>query len=161
SGIQTGFSQATPIQATLDSGLTYVANNANPLPNGLLAPRGADGGLSTNLGQNVVFYPLVRKRAYVQRWAFGIQRELPEQFLIEGMYVGNRGTRLGINHQLDNTPAQYLSTSPVRDNNTINFLGQSFPNPFFGTNPIYTANISRANLLRPWPQFTGVQVEQP
>ena len=56
-GQQAGFSQATPIQASINSGLTYVATNANPLPSGLLAPRGAEGGLSTNLGQAVTFYP--------------------------------------------------------------------------------------------------------
>src|SRR5262249_7120149 len=160
-GLQSGFSQSTPIQASLDSGLTYVATTANPLPSGLIPPRGAAGGLSTNLGQSVTFYPSHRTRPYMQRWSFGIQQELPAQFLLDASYVGNRGTRLGINHQLDNTPAQYLSTSPVRDNTTINFLSQSFPNPFFGLNPIYTANTSRAALLRPYPQFTGVSVEQP
>ncbi|MDQ6663064.1 MAG: carboxypeptidase-like regulatory domain-containing protein [Acidobacteriota bacterium] len=160
-GLQFGFSQATPIQPTLDSGLTFVASTANPLPSGLIAPRGAAGGLATNLGQAVTFYPTDRHRADVQRWSFGVQQELPGQFLVEGTYVGNRGTRLGLTHQLDNTPAQYLSTSPTRDTQTINFLNQSFPNPFFGTNPIYTANTTRANLLKPWPQFTGVSVEQP
>ena len=160
-GQQAGFSQATPIQASINSGLTYVATNANPLPSGLLPPRGAEGGLSTNLGQSVTFYPEHRKRAYVQRWSFGVQQQVAGQFLVEATYVGNRGTRVGINHQLDNTPAQYLSTSPTRDATTINFLSQSFPNPFFGTAPIYTTNISRANLLRPWPQFTGVSVEEP
>jgi hypothetical protein len=161
SGQQAGFSQSTPIQASLNSGLTFVATTANPLPSGLLAPKGADGGLATNLGQSVTFYPAHRKRAYVQRWSFGVQQQVAGQFLVEASYVGNRGTRVGINRQLNNTPAQYLSTSPVRDAATINFLSQSFPNPFLGTNPIYTANISRANLLRPWPQFSGVSVEDP
>jgi hypothetical protein len=160
-GQQAGFSQVTPIQASLDSGLTYVATNANPLPSGLLPPLGTEGGLATNLGQSVTFYPEHRKRAYVQRWSFGVQQQVAGQFLLEATYVGNRGTRLGINRQLNNTPAQYLSTSPTRDAATINFLSQAFPNPFLGTAPIYTANISRANLLRPWPQFTGVSVEDP
>jgi hypothetical protein len=160
-GMQSGFSQATPIQATLDSGLNFVATTANPLPTGLLAPLGAAGGLATNLGQSVTFYPRERKRPYIQRWSLGVQQEILGQFLVEASYVGNRGTRLGINHQLDNTPAQYLSTSPTRDVATINFLSQSFPNPFFGTAPIYTSNTTRAALLRPWPQFTGVSVEQP
>jgi hypothetical protein len=161
SGLQAGFSQSTPIQASIDSGLTYVATTANPLPTGLIAPRGAAGGLSTNLGQSVTFYPSQRTRPYVQRWSFGVQQELPAQFLLDASYVGNRGTHLGVTRQLDNTPAQYLSTSPVRDANTINFLSQSFPNPFFGLNPVYTSNTSRAALLRPYPQFTGVSVEQP
>ena len=55
--IQTGFSQSTPIQASLDSGLTYVATTANPFPTGLIAPAGASGGLTTNLGQAVSFFP--------------------------------------------------------------------------------------------------------
>jgi hypothetical protein len=154
--IQTGFSQSTPIQASLNSGLTYVATNANPLPNGLIAPRGASGGLSTNLGQNISFFDENRKQAYVQRWSFGLQQALPSQFMTETTYVASRGTRLGVTRQINNTPAQYLSTSGVRDQRTIDFLSQSFPNPFLGTHPIYTANISRANLLRPYPQFANV-----
>ena len=38
--IQTGFSLSTPIQASLDSGLTYVANTADPFPTGLIEPLG-------------------------------------------------------------------------------------------------------------------------
>jgi hypothetical protein len=160
-GLQAGFSQSTPVQATLDSGLSFVATTANPLPGGLLAPRGSSGGLSTNLGQTVTFYPAERKRPYIQRWSLGLQHEIKGQFLVEASYVGNRGTRLGITHQLDNTPSRYLSTSATRDTATINFLSESFPNPFFGTAPIFTTNTTRAALLRPWPQFSGVSIEQP
>jgi hypothetical protein len=154
--IQTGFSQSTPIQASLNSGLTYVATNADPLPNGLIPPAGASGGLTTNVGQNISFFAANRKQAYVQRWSFGLQHALPAQFMAEASYVASRGTRLGITRQINNTPAEYLSTSGVRDQRTIDFLSQTFPNPFRGTDPIYTANISRANLLRPYPQFGDV-----
>jgi hypothetical protein len=154
--IQTGFSQSTPIQASLDSGLTYVATTANPFPNGLIPPAGASGGLTTNLGQNVSFFAERRVQPYLQRWSFALQQQLPGQFLAEAAYVSSRGTRLLVTRQLNNTPAEYLSTSPVRDERTIAFLSQQFPNPFFGIHPIYTANISRANLLRPYPQFNNV-----
>jgi Carboxypeptidase regulatory-like domain/TonB dependent receptor len=160
-GLQTGFSQSTPIQASLNNGLTYVATTANPLPNGLLAPVGAAAGLATNLGQALTFYPTVRPRPYVQRWSAGVQRELPGQVLLEASYVGNRGTHLGVTRQLNNTPAQYLSQLPVRDAQTINFLSQQFPNPFFGINSIYGTTMTRANLLKPYPQFGNVAVEQP
>jgi len=159
--IQTGFSQSTPIQASLDNGLTYVANNANPLPGGLLAPLGPAGGLSTNLGQSIEFYDYNRKHPYAQRWSFGIQRALPGQFLIDASYVGNRGTRLPVSRELNATPARYLSTLPTRDQQTINFLTAQFPNPFQGLNPIYGSTISRANLLRPFPQFGNVSVIEP
>lgn len=159
--IQTGFSQSTPIQASLNNGLTFVATTANPFPNGLIEPLGAAGGLATNLGQSVTFFDERRKQPYVQRWSAGLQRVLPGDFLAEAMYVSSRGTRIGVARQLNNTPQQYLSRSPARDQRTIDFLSQQFPNPFFGTHPIYGQNISRANLLRPFPQFSGVSVNQP
>ena len=37
-----GFSQTTPIQPTQDNGQTFKATLANPFPNGLIAPLGAD-----------------------------------------------------------------------------------------------------------------------
>lgn len=156
-----GFTLATPIQATLDNGLTFIATTGNPFPNGLNQPLGAAGGLRTNLGQGVTAYPNARKNAYAQRWSAGLQRVLPANFLVEASYVGNRSTRLNVTRNLNFTPAQYLSTSPVRDQNTINFLGQNIPNPFRGTDPIYGANISRANLLRPFPQFGNVNIQEP
>ncbi len=159
--IQTGFSQGTPIQASLDNGLTYVATTANPFPNGLLPPRGPAGGLTTNLGQGIDFHNPGRKHAYAQRWSFGVQRLLPEQFLVEASYVGNRGTRLGVDREFNAIPAQYLSRSPVRDQPTIDFLSQTFPSPFFGIDPIYGKNISRANLLRPYPHFGAIGTEDP
>jgi len=49
----------------------------------------------------------------------------------------------------------------VRDQTTINYLTATFPNPFSGIDPIYGTNISRANLLRPYPQFGDINVEEP
>jgi hypothetical protein len=86
---------------------------------------------------------------------------LPAQFLAEATYVSSRGTRLAINRQINNTPAEYLSRSPVRDQRTIDFLSQTFPNPFAGIHPIYGANMSRGNLLRPYPHFNGVSFTEP
>jgi len=151
-----GFSQSTPIQASLDNGITFIATNANPFPNGLIRPAGAAGGLMTNIGQDVSFWAAKRYNPYAQRWSFGLQQELPGKFMVESSYVGNRGTRLNINRQLNNTPAQYLSTSPVRDQATIDFLGFNSRNPFSGLNPIFGQNITRGSLLRPYPHFGNV-----
>lgn len=159
--IQTGFSQTTPVQATLDNGLTYVASTANPFPNGLLAPTGSSLGLSTNLGQALQVYDPTRKNPYAQRWSLGFQRQLPAQFVVELSYVGNRSTRLAVDRNLNAFPNQYLSTSPVRDQATINLLSANFANPFAGLNSIYGANTNRSQLLRPYPQFGDITVNQP
>lgn len=159
--IQSGFSQSTPIQASLDAGLTYPATTANPFPTGLLQPVGPNDGLSTYLGQPVSYFAPKRKNSYAQRWSFGFERELPGQFKLDASYVGNRGTRLPISRNLNFVPAQYLSKSLVRDAATISYLGQLFANPLSGTNPIYGSSVSRAGLLLPYPQFGNITVEDP
>ncbi len=79
----TGYSLATPIQASLDNGLTYLATNATPFPTGLLKPAGNSNGLLTNIGQGVSFFPSRRSHPYSQRWSFGLQQELPMKAMIE------------------------------------------------------------------------------
>jgi hypothetical protein len=159
--IQIGFSQATPIQASRDSGVTYISTLNNPLPTGLLAPLGASGGLATNLGQAIQVFDPKLKAPYSQRWSFGLQRSLPGQYVLDVSYVANRSTNIGATRQINNTPAQYLSTQLVRDQKTIDYLTAQSPSPFSGLNPVYSSQISRANLLRPYPQFGDISVSQP
>lgn len=158
---QYGFSATTPIQASLDNGLTYVATIANPFPTGLQQPVGSGLGLATNLAQNITVLPENRKQPYAQRWLFGIQREFVNGFVVDASYVGNRGTRLPINREMNFTPQQYLSKSRVRDPATITYLSQTFPNPFYGTNPVSTRNITRADLLKPYPEFGNITMTEP
>ena len=99
-----GFSQTTPIQPTQDNGQTFTATLANPFPNGLIAPLGATGGLETNLGQNITYFPRDRKAPYAQRWSFGVQQEMKGGFVVETSYVGNRGTRLPANRNINGRP---------------------------------------------------------
>jgi hypothetical protein len=156
-----GFSLVTPILATLDDGLSWRAGLANPFPTGLDQPLRAEGGLSTNLGLPVTAFPDFRPNPNAQRWTFGFQRQLPQQFLLEAMYVGNRNTRLNVVRNMNYTPAQFLSTSPVRDQPAIDFVGRAFPNPLHGTNPIFGRFMSRGGLLRPFPQFGNVFIHDP
>jgi hypothetical protein len=157
---QAGFSQSTPIQASLDNGVTYQATLANPLPTGLLPALGAAGGLATNLGQAITAFDPNMRQPYSQRWSFGVQRFLPGRFVLDVSYVGNRSTHLSIAQQANATPAQYLSTSPVRDQATINALTQQFTSPFAGLNPVFGTSISRATLLEPFPEFGTVTVQR-
>lgn len=159
--IQTGFTATTPVIPTVDNGVTYIASLANPFPNGLQQPAGSALGLATNLGQDLMVYPTHRVLPYAQRWSFGLERQFPGGYLLDASYVGNHGIRLPLNRDLNATYASYLSTSPTRDQATINSLNQQFPNPFYGLNSVYTATISRANLLKPYPEFGRIQQMEP
>lgn len=157
-----GFSLSTPIDPTSDNGLTFPVKLANPLPNGILAPLGAAGGMETNLGLAINYFPKSRVLPYAQRWSLGVQRQLPMSFMVEASYVGNRGTRLPVTRNLNYTPAKYLSTAPIRDTATISYLDANFPNPFYGLNPQYTSStISRGSLLTAYPHFGNVTYLDP
>ena len=157
--IQTGFSQTTQLVPTLDNGLTFTGTLANPFPNGFLLPAGAAGGLSTNLGQGVSFFNQDARNPYAQRWQFAVQRSLPFSSLFEVSYVGQSWRPHRVTRNLDAIPNQYLSTSPVRDQATINFLSAQVPNPFYPLLPgtsLSGTTVSRSQLLMPYPQFTSV-----
>jgi len=160
--IQTGFSQTTTLVPSVDNGQTFIATLANPFPNGFLLPRGAAGGLSTNLGQGVSFFNQNVRNPYVQRWQIALQRALPSQAVIEVSYVGNRGVRHLIDRNYNALPNQYLSTSPFRDQATINLLSAQVPNPFYPLLPgtsLSGTTVPRSQLLIAHPQFTGVSAD--
>ena len=156
---QIGYSQDTPLTASLDNGQTFIATLSNPFPNGLLEPAGSGLALNTNVGQAISFpYIGEVKNPLNHRWSLGLQRELPFQLLIEATYVGAKGVNLPVTRQLNGIPLQYLSTSPVRDNATNDRLTQTVPNPFAGLLPgtgLNSSTVARSQLLRPYPQFTG------
>lgn len=158
---QAGFSQSTPIQASLDNGLSYVATNANPFPNGLIQPLGAKGGLTTNLGQSLTFYNRDLKHPYSQRWSLGLQQLLPGSWLLDTSYVANRGTRLPVTVSLNEIPAQVLSRKNEREQAVIDYLSASYPSPFLGVDSIYGTTVSRGRMLQPYAAFSGVSVERP
>lgn len=164
--IQTGFSRNTTYVPSQDNGLTFLSKLSNPFPNGILEPVGAaDGGL-TFVGQSITFFNERPRNSYMSRWQFSIQRELAGGWVVEGIYVGNRGNSIEILQNFNVTPQQFLSTSPERDNTRINYLSQNMPNPYFGLLPAgaiagLTANqVGRERLLRPFPHFDTVNASR-
>ena len=165
---QPGFSQTTSLVPTLDRGLTFPATLSNPFPDGVLAPSGSSRGPDTLLAQDISRYaPLDLKNSQNMRYTVNLQRELPGQWLLEVAYAGSRGWDLttgggGAAGEIDFNaiPVQYLSTSPVRDQATIDFLAQLVTNPFVNLIPGTGSNgatIARSQLLRPYPQFGNVR----
>jgi hypothetical protein len=157
---QTGYSRVTSLTSSLDNGQTFVASLANPFPNGLLEPVGSSLGLMTNVGIDSQFpYVGEVRTPRTHRWSIGAQHELPWMFLVEGTYLGGLSQNIPVTKQINSVPAQYFSTSPVRDDATNNFLTAQVPNPFVSLLPgstINGSNVARSQLLRPFPQFTNV-----
>lgn len=160
--IQSGFSQTTSLVPSLDSGLTFIDTLSNPFRGGIQEPVGAALGAQTFLGQSITFFDPDPLSPRMQRWQAGIQRELPGRWVLDAKYVGNRGSQIQTSRNLNATPKQYLSTSPVRDQARIDYLGAAVPNPFFNLMPVTAGtafrgvNITRERLLRPCPQFDAV-----
>ena len=161
---QTGFTASTTLNPSLDNGQTFIASLANPFPSGVNTPLGPAGGLLTGLGQAVTFFPAVEKTSYMQRWSFTVQRQLPKDVVLEVTYLGTRGTRLPVTRDYAAVPAQYYSTSPVRDQQTINNLTAQVANPFYPLLPgtgLSGTTVAQTQLLRPYPEFTGVSASEP
>ncbi|MCL4402884.1 MAG: outer membrane protein assembly factor, partial [Acidobacteria bacterium] len=159
----TGFSITNQLVPSLDNGRTFRATLRNPFPDPLTPPPGASGGLLTNVGQGVSFFDSKPSSPYMQRWSVGMQRELPFRVLAEATYVGTRGTKFRIGRDHNPVPRQWLTTSPLRDNATVNFLSAQVANPFFGLMPsgagLTGRNVARSQLLRAYPHFTGISAQ--
>lgn len=160
---QIGFSQSTPILgAASTGGLRPTSTLENPFPAGIQQPTGSSLGLATNLGRGISFYNPDRQNAYSVRWNIDVQRQLSSSVVLQLGYTGNHSVHLTIDRQLDFIPAQYLSTSPVRDQAAINRLSANVANPFANLLPGTNNNgptIAFSQLVRPFPQFTSVNAQ--
>jgi carboxypeptidase family protein len=129
----------------------------NPFPNGFNLPPGTTLGAATNIGLGIGEGVIPDYHSpYIQQWNLNVQRELPGNIVFEAAYIGSKGTRLlagesGITQsQLD---PSFLSLGAR--------LNDQVPNPFFGiitnpSSPLRSQNVSRAQLLRPYPQYNGI-----
>ena len=141
--------------ATLD-GITPFRLLRDPYPDGFRPSPGAAEGLLTAVGSTLQA-PL-RDRSQTpwnRQWNVTMQRELPWQAAVEIAYVGSEGHNLSTNSEsglnLNQLDPQYLALGSA--------LNQLVPNPFFGivNNGVLVApQVSRAQLLRPYPQFTDI-----
>lgn len=157
--ILTGFSQATNLIPTLDSGLNFVADLNNPFPDGLLKAPGASLGAQTFLGRGVSFYNPIARTPYTMQWSLNTQTLLPGQFLVEVGYSASKSVKLRTTREFDGIPLDQLSTSFTRDQAKIDYLTAQVANPFAGLLPgtgLTGTKIARSQLLLPFPQFTSV-----
>ena len=93
-------------------------------------------------------------------WHFDIQREIFRETLLTVSYVGSRAYHLSaaptdftaaINQNMNQLDPKYFSMGTA--------LLQAVPNPFFGvikSGALAGATIQESQLLKPYPEFTGV-----
>jgi hypothetical protein len=154
-----GFNSQSNMIVSLD-GRIPLRTIDNPFPDGFNLPPGSSLGAATFLGLNIgggnggVF--TTNATPYVQQWNFNVQHDLPGNFVSEIAYLGSKGTKLLIGEsglalaQID--PAYLTLGTGLQD---------QVPNPFFGiitnpSSPLSFATVQRARLLRPYPQYDGV-----
>lgn len=145
-----GFAATTTLVTSLD-GLTPTRFLDNPYPGGIAQPSGSRLGPATLLGESVRFSDRNIRTPHSVQWNLNVQRELPGGFLLELGYAGNRGLKLPEDLELNQLPNSALALGGA--------LRDLVPNPFFGqitAGPLSSATVSRAQLLRPYPHFTGV-----
>ena len=136
-------------------GITPYQSFSNPFPQGFQDPPGYSQGLLTGAG-GPIQGPLPNAvTPYTLQWNLNVQRSLPGAVTLQVGYVGNRGLQL----QRDNETGFDLNQlSPVYMS-LGSHLNDLVNNPFYGivnSGVLATAQVSRMQLLRPYPEFTNV-----
>ena len=149
-----GFRVDTPWVGSLD-GITPHDLFSNPFPHGFLPPPGAAQGLLTSVGTATEGVLRNTVTPYTMQWNFNVQRALPGDMTLQVGYVANRGLQLQRNSEsgldLDQINPVYLSLG--------SHLNDLVTNPFYGfvnAGVLASPQVSRGQLLRPYPQFTSV-----
>jgi len=105
------------------------------------------------LGQGVFTVDRGRGSGYAQQWNVSVQRELTTNTAIEVSYRGSKISNVGIpDSNINQLTEEQLKLGPT--------LLERVPNPYFGIIPrsssIGDPTITRAQLLKPFPEYTAV-----
>jgi hypothetical protein len=108
---------------------------------------------TAGLGQGVFAVDGTLGSGYAQQWNVSVQRELTANTAIEISYLGSKITNVGIpDSNINQLTEEQLALGPT--------LLQRVPNPYFGIVPrsssIGDPTITRAQLLKPYPDYTAV-----
>ena len=181
----TGLAQSTQTSQVLIGSPTIQNTNflSDPFPAGLPAAPGTSLGNLTRAGQQVFAVEPVRDAPYSQQWNFVFQRQLVKNTVLDVAYVGGRGIHLPIQtaelNQLNPTVVEWVrnnfgqpgtcgtTAAPTAACTSVSaFFNFTVPNPFQGLlnvpgSSLNGATVSRLALLRPYPQYTSVQLFRP
>jgi hypothetical protein len=129
----------------------------NPFPTGVQQPTGNSRRALTNLDSNIGYVDQNGTAPRVQQFSIDLQRELPGNMAFTIGYVGARSDHLSLGGTAD-APININQLDPKYLALGSAVLDQQLPNPFFGNPNVprslsTPATLSRARLLRPFPQY--------
>ena len=157
---QIGYSATTNVPQP--SGVPTVTMS-NPFPAGLVQPTGNSQGLLTGAGGDVFFVDPDKGAPKAQQYSVDLQRELPGNVSIGIGYTGLTGSNLSWGGS-GNTTININQLDPKYQSLNAGDTTGLVPNPFFGVAAAgqfaSRATIERGQLLRPYPQFGNVQMQQ-
>jgi hypothetical protein len=175
-GSQTGFSQATSYQNSLDGiNPSACANNAcvngaptgpyslvNPFPQGLTPAQGSSLGLRANYGQGSSGPSIHYKIPRTYQYSLNVQQQLPSNMVIEVGFAGNfAGWTPGTFSQDVSFPSNAAGLSLFQTGIAdTTFFSRQVANPFFGFAPASTTRgsattVAAGNLMNSYPFWGG------
>jgi hypothetical protein len=161
-----GFTSQTQFSPSFDGQHSApVASLANVFPGGVQTPAALNSTCRANAAciQNIDVgngisesYFDATRNPYTMQWNLAVQIQLPSRIKTEVAYLGNRGLFL-----IDGDPGRPHDQLPLSDASLGSQLKASVANPFFGIittpgSPLSQANVQQNQLLRNYPQYTGV-----
>ncbi len=145
-----GFSQVTTLVTGVRVGLPDVEIR-DPFPTGLIA---AARERTNTIGMGFNVFNPERRIPYVWQYSVEIQRQLPWDMLFSIAGVGSSARQIQVTQSINEVPAAELAKGSA-------YLTAQVANPFAGKAPgtgLNGATVQRQQLLRPFPQFTGINV---
>jgi hypothetical protein len=166
-GNNAGFSQSTNVIASTDGGRTPTYRLSNPWPDGIQEPPGSSLGPLTFLGRGPSFSNPDFVVPSAHHFSAGLQRELPWRVSLEATYAASRSYDMEVGFGAFNDPsAAFQAQCDVTLGGSRSFCDQLLPNPFFqvpgfeGTTRFTNERLSRFELNRPFPAFSGFSQNQ-
>src|SRR3954469_17997688 len=161
---QTGYSSQTNVPQSTSA--VPTVSLSNPFPGGVVQPSGNTLGLLTGAGGDIFFVDPNRGAPRVQQYSADFQRELPGGMSVSIGYTGLTGSNLSWAGSNAGATAGYININqldPKYMSLPSDYLLANVANPFFGVagagQYATQAQISRGQLLRPFPQFGNVYME--
>jgi len=161
-----GFSTSTPIVNSLDGGRTPIPNVlSNPYPSGINVPTGASLGPLTFVGRNTSWFNPRFRIPSVRQFSFGFQYQVTRTATVDLSYIGSRTVDENDSKAYNIPSLEFRKQCNLLEGGNPAYCDAALPNPFrdvpaFAGTGFYTANtLSRYQLNRPFPQFSGDMTE--